>query len=79
MLQQQKLALANGILTGTATKAVKSLTIDDLKMLFNPQPPVRSAPVQGAVAGAPGFSGIAATKYWLIDDTHFSFSISIKC
>ena len=37
-LQTQKLALANGILTGTSTKAVKTLSIDDLKMLFNPSP-----------------------------------------
>ncbi|KAI9558938.1 Transcription termition factor 2 [Daphnia sinensis] len=38
-LQQQKLAMANGILTGAAKLATKGLTIDDLKMLFNPGPP----------------------------------------
>ncbi len=38
-LQQSKLAMANGILTGAAKLATKGLTIDDLKMLFNPGPP----------------------------------------
>jgi hypothetical protein len=38
-LQQEKLAMANGILTGAAKLATKGLTIDDLKMLFNPGPP----------------------------------------
>lgn len=38
-LQQEKLAMANGILTGAAKLATKGLTDDDLKMLFNPGPP----------------------------------------
>lgn len=38
-LQEQKLAMANGILTGAAKLATKGLTLDDLKMLFNPAPP----------------------------------------
>ncbi|EFX75212.1 hypothetical protein DAPPUDRAFT_323398 [Daphnia pulex] len=38
-LQQEKLAMANGLLTGAAKLATKGLTTDDLKMLFNPGPP----------------------------------------
>lgn len=63
MLQEQKLSLANGILTGTATKAVKTLTIDDLKMLFYPQP--MKSVHSGAVSGYSG--GAAAAPGWKLD------------
>lgn len=72
MLQQQKLALANGILTGTATKSVKTLTIEDLKMLFNPQP-VKHLPTPAnshgvaVVPGAPGFSGASGNPGWKLN------------
>lgn len=52
LLQQQKLALANGILTGAAKLATKGLTIDDLKMLFNAGPPTYGSSFGGATSSA---------------------------
>ena len=37
-LQKQKLDMASGILTGAAKISTKGLTLEDLKLLFNPAP-----------------------------------------
>jgi transcription termination factor 2 len=42
-LQKRKLELASGILTGAQNVAAKGLTLEDLKMLFNPSPVYRPA------------------------------------
>lgn len=54
-LQQQKLAMANGILTGAAKLTTKGLTIDDLKMLFNAGPTAYGSSF-GAAGSSSGFS-----------------------
>ena len=48
-LQKRKLELASGILTGAQNVAAKGLTLEYLKMLFNPSPVYR--PTLSSVSG----------------------------
>ena len=41
LLQKNKLEMANNILTGSQRVAPQALTLEDLKMLFNPNPTPR--------------------------------------